>query len=107
MTEAAAQVILPPPMRRLSVLTLLALAAACSDSPCQDLGERICACNPGATTDTCTALVESQLGDHDPGDGYCDDHLTTCSAPPGALFCEWLLTEDGKVACGLTPEAAP
>ncbi len=94
-------------MRRLAFLALLALAAACSTSPCQDLGERICACNPGATADTCEALTETQLEDHDPGDGYCEDHLGSCSAPPGADFCEWLLTEDGKVACGLTPAAIP
>jgi hypothetical protein len=94
-------------MRRLAALALLALAAACSDSPCQELGERICACNAGATTDGCASITETLLEERSPGDGYCEDRLGTCNAPPGAVFCEWLLTENGKDACGLTPAAAP
>jgi hypothetical protein len=104
LTEAAAHVILPPPMRRLAAVALLALAVGCGDSPCQDLGERICSCNPGATTDACEAQTESQLEDADLSDDDCDRLLGTCNAvPPGAQFCEWLLTADGKEACGLTP----
>jgi hypothetical protein len=103
LTGATLHVILPPPMRRLAALLLLALAAACGSDPCQDLGERICACNPGSTTDACQSLTESQLNDASLSDGYCDQLLASCTAPSGAVFCEWLLTADGKAACGLTP----
>ena len=82
----------------------LALAlAGCGDSPCQELGQRICACQPGLSADSCKNLVEDQLGNKDPGDAYCEDHLETCSAPEGATLCEWLLTAEGKLACGLAP----
>jgi hypothetical protein len=94
-------------MRRLAALALLALAAACSDDPCQELGERICSCNLGATSDGCEALTEDQLEDAAPSEGFCDERLADCNAPPGAVFCEWLLTADGKDACGLTPSTAP
>lgn len=107
LTEAAARVILPRPMRRLAVLALLALAAGCSTDPCQELGERICACSPGATSDACEAQVESQLEDRSPGEDFCQARLDACVAPPDAIFCEWLLTADGKDACGLTPATAP
>jgi hypothetical protein len=90
-------------MRRLALLSLLALAAACGDGPCQELGERICSCQPGMTEDACTSQVEAQLEDSDLTDGTCERLLGQCSAPPGTDFCEWLLTEPGKDACGLTP----
>jgi len=107
LTEATRHVILPPPMRRLSVLALLALAAACGGSPCQALGERICASTPGATTDACKALTEAQLKDLSLSDATCDRLLASCTAPEGAIFCEWLATAEGKTACGLTPSSAP
>jgi hypothetical protein len=92
-------------MRPAALLVAAALAlAGCSDSPCQELGERLCACQPGTTSDSCTTRVEDRLEDEDPGEGFCEDRLATCNAPEGAVFCEWLLTEDGKVACGLAPE---
>lgn len=94
-------------MRRLAALALLALAAACSDDPCQELGERLCACNAGATSDACESQTKDQLDDLSLSDGDCEERLAACSAPPGAVFCEWLLTADGKVACGLTPPPAP
>jgi hypothetical protein len=94
-------------MRRLAALALLALAAGCSTSPCQELGERICACNPGSTTDACQTLTESQLEDHAPSEEFCQARLDDCNAPADAVFCEWLLTADGKIACGLTPATAP
>jgi hypothetical protein len=92
-------------MRRLAVpaaVALLALAA-CGKDPCQDLGERICACSPGATTDGCKSLTESQLKDASLSDGYCEQLLGSCVAPEGTVFCEWLLTANGKTSCGLTP----
>jgi hypothetical protein len=89
-------------MRPLAVAALLVLAAACSDSPCQKLGERICRCQAGMTEDSCKTQVDNQLGDLDPGEDLCQARLDACNAPAGADFCEWLLTEDGKDACGLT-----
>jgi hypothetical protein len=94
-------------MRAAAVIALLALAAAgCSDSPCQELGERICRCQPGATNDGCQSQVESQLDAVDAPEGRCDELLGTCVAPEGGDLCEWLLTAAGKDACGLTPTSA-
>lgn len=90
-------------MRRLAALALLLLAAACGTSPCQDLGERICSCNPGATSDSCKSLTESQLEGASLSDGRCEQILADCTAPEGAVFCEWLLTPEGKERCRLTP----
>jgi hypothetical protein len=90
-------------MRRLALASLVVLAAACGDSPCQDLGERICSCQPGMSEDACTSQVEAQLEDASISDGTCEQILDACTAPAGADFCEWLLTEDGKDACRLTP----
>lgn len=94
-------------MRRLLILAALALTlAACGDGPCQDLGERLCACEPGTTSDSCKRRVQDQLNDINPSsalEDYCQQRLDACNAPSGAEFCEWLLTEEGKDACGLTP----
>jgi hypothetical protein len=115
-------------MPRLAALALAVAAAVaasgCGTSACQELGERICSCQPGMNEDTCQAQVEEQLntlGVDTPGFGplldnleagepltfedRCEATLATCEAVPAdALFCEWLLTNAGKVACGLTPE---
>ena len=96
-------------MRRPLALALAAAAtlaaAGCSTSPCQELGERLCACT-GLTGDTCKTQVEDQLKRLDPPQSTldtCDALLSTCREPAGASFCEWLTTADGKAACGLTP----
>jgi hypothetical protein len=95
-------------MRPAALLAAAALAlAACSDSPCQELGERLCACQPGTTRDSCETRVEDLIDRDDPGDDFCETRLSTCNAPEGAVFCEWLLTEDGKDRCGLDPLPAP
>jgi hypothetical protein len=94
-------------MRLLAALLLALAAAACGDSPCQELGERICRCQPGLGEDACRTQVEEQLKNVDPGDDFCDAHLATCNHPTGGELCEFLLTEDGKIACGLAPEPAP
>jgi hypothetical protein len=103
------------------------VASGCRTSACQELGERICACQPGMTEDTCQAQVEDQLnnlGVDTPGFGplldnleagepltfedRCEATLGACNqVPEGAVFCEWLVTEDGKRACGLTPPPPP
>jgi hypothetical protein len=97
-------------MRRLALSAAAGLAlvlSACGDSPCQELGERICACQPGGlSADTCKAQVEKQLEDIDPSKAFedkCQQYLDACNAPAGANLCEWLLTERGKQACGLAP----
>jgi hypothetical protein len=95
-------------MRRIAALAiaLACLAAGCSDSPCQELGERLCSCT-GLSGDECTAQVEAQIDASDPGDSTCESFLGSCSAPAGLDLCEWLLTEDGKVACGVAQPAPP
>lgn len=91
-------------MRRSASALLLAAGlalAGCSKSPCQELGERICRCQPGLGQDACKTQVEDQLNEHDPGDAFCEAHLATCNAPNDGNLCEFLLTECGKIACGL------
>lgn len=99
-------------MRRLPVATVLvalALSAGCGDGPCQDLGEKLCGCDPGTSSTTCERRVEDRLDEIDPSsalEDYCQARLDACNAgaaAAGADFCEFLLTEDGKDACGLTP----
>ena len=94
-------------MRRVALASLLALAAACSTSPCQELGERLCQCQPGTTKDTCKTQVQNQLKDLSPDESTCQKHLDQCNAPAGVDFCEWLLTANGKTACGLAPQPPP
>lgn len=99
-------------MRRPVALALAAAAlclAACSASPCQKLGEKLCACT-GLSGDSCTSQVEEQLKRLDPPQSTLDECqvlLDRCNPPTGALFCEWLRTQDGQVACGLAPEPQP
>jgi hypothetical protein len=100
-------------MRRAPALTL-ALAAAlagagCSTSPCQSLGEKLCACT-GLASSSCTTQVENQLKTVNPGQSQldaCQALLDRCKQPAGAVFCEWLSTDTGQVACGLAPEPPP
>lgn len=104
-------------MRRLGplLLALLALPLAGCGNPCQDLGNRLCACVGGGTTsDTCKQQIGNLLKDAgvDPNDeAFCTAKLSTCVAPAepaGVDFCEWLKTETGKVACGLAnPPVVP
>lgn len=88
-------------MRPLAAALLLAALAACGKSPCQELGERICACQPGLDSNTCKTQVESQLKSASPGSSACEAFLETCNAPPDVNLCEWMLTKAGKEACGL------
>jgi hypothetical protein len=92
------------PLAAAFALTLAALASGCSKSPCQELGERLCACT-GVGSDACKNQVETELDALDPPltEGSCDAFLATCIAPAGTEFCEWLLTETGKERCGLSP----
>jgi hypothetical protein len=92
------------PLAASFALALAVLAAGCSKSPCQELGEKLCACT-GVSKDACTSQVEDRLDNLDPPltEGRCDDVLATCNAPGNTTFCEWLLTADGKQACGIAP----
>ena len=87
---------------RLAALALALLAAACSDSPCQELGERLCSCT-GLSNDSCTAQVEALRDRPGFSDDVCEGYLGRCNAPAesGLSLCEWLLTEQGKLDCGL------
>jgi hypothetical protein len=81
----------------------LVALAACGTSACQELGQRICACQPGLSSSTCKTQIEQQLKSSNPGESTCQHLLDTCNAPSGVDICEWMLTEAGKQACGLTP----
>lgn len=108
-----------PALMRFPAVALLALAslnlAACSN-PCQDLGDRICSCSGGGTSaDTCRQQIKNLLSDAgvDPTDeAFCAARLAECNPPaaaagePEILFCEWVNTTDGKVACGLANPVA-
>lgn len=104
------QAILPALMRRvgLALIPLLALAASGCSTPCQDLGDRLCACTGGGTNaDTCKQQIGNLLKDagaNSSDEAFCTQKLATCNVPsePANIdFCEWLKTETGKVACGL------
>jgi hypothetical protein len=94
------------PLAAALALAAAALAAGCSKSPCQELGEKLCACT-GLGSDACKNQVETQLDALDPPltEGKCDAILAACNGnkPADADFCEWLLTENGKEQCGLSP----
>src|SRR5512138_1635091 len=110
----------------LALAAAAALAAAgCATSPCQQLGEKLCNCQPGETQDSCKTQVQdqlNQLGVGNPGfnglldhiesgkpatfEDYCQQRLDACNngqQAANADFCEYLLTTDGKNQCGLTP----
>ncbi len=89
-------------------LPVLAALAACG-SPCQDLGERICGCQPvGVAQDQCVNAVKTQLGSgaqtpNAADETFCQQKLATCRDQPngGPKLCDFVKTPAGKVACGL------
>lgn len=90
----------------LAALALAVLALAGCGSACQDLGNRICDCQPaGVLRDNCRTSVSAQLNAISPSSDdqrLCQEKLVTCRDPahdPGA--CDALKTEAGKAACGL------
>ncbi len=98
-------------MRRLAAAALAAALAACGTSHCQELGQRICTCQPGLDSGTCKTQVENQLKSTSPGESYCSELLSTCTAanpkaPAGVDLCEWMMTEQGRVSCGLEAPTA-
>jgi hypothetical protein len=95
--------------RTLAIAALsLALAFALGGcaTPCEDLGSRICSCQPaGSERDACERAARAAVTGIDRADAatqeLCDQRLDTCTAPGGLEFCDWLLTCPGKVGCGL------
>jgi uncharacterized protein YoaH (UPF0181 family) len=108
LTPGGLRAILPAFLMRLSAALLLVALAACGKSACQELGERICSCQPGGlSSGSCTTLVEQQLKTSSPGESRCQSYLDSCKAPPNVDLCEFMLTPAGKIACGLTPPPPP
>jgi hypothetical protein len=96
-------------MRPTAALLLLAAGLAlqgCGVHSCQELGNRLCQCS-GTSSETCKTQVKSELAAAGLTDGNyaaCEAALTTCGAPSGAAFCEWIATACGKASCGLSNE---
>ena len=89
------------------ISTLLGLLAQGCATPCEELGQRICACQTtaGAARDACNRAVRSQVMDASAGEAEqeaCYQKLKTCPDPSAdATACEQLRTAAGKSACGL------
>jgi hypothetical protein len=90
-------------MRPLVFAAAVALFAAGCSNPCQDLGDKLCACSPtGTTTETCKRQVSNMAKSPTSGQqSACEEFYDNCNAPSGVDFCEWLATETGKEKCGL------
>jgi hypothetical protein len=97
-------------MRRIALAVTLLVAAALSGcgSPCQDLGNRICKCQPeGNSREICERAVDEQVEDGNPKPGgddqdFCEQKLRSCPDPDDdPAMCERLDTAEGKQACGL------
>ncbi|MBK9515952.1 MAG: hypothetical protein IPO09_01115 [Anaeromyxobacter sp.] len=97
-------------------LALASLSLAACGNPCQDLGDRICSCTGGGTSaDTCRQQIKNLLSDAGmdaTDEAFCSERLDACNVPtapagqPEILFCEWINTAGGKVACGLANPSA-
>ena len=91
----------------LAALAATTLTGAGCGSACQDLGDRICSCQPaGSVRDSCKSSIRNELGNVvKPGDAQekiCQDALGTCpdfAAHPDQ--CRALDTVKGKVDCGM------
>lgn len=101
--------ILPALVTRLAAAALLwlgLLAQGCA-TPCEELGQRICACQTtaGAARDACDRAVRSQVMDAGASEAEqeaCYQKLKTCPDPGrDATACDQLKTAAGKQACGL------
>jgi hypothetical protein len=96
---------------RLSLLVAFGLALAFGavgcNSPCQDLGDRICNCvAEGQIRTNCKTNVKARIKNVNPSSSeqdYCDGLLGTCPDPNGNVDqCAYMLnTCPGRVACGL------
>jgi hypothetical protein len=93
-------------LARLAPLALGLLCAVGCGSPCQDLADRICNCQPSGTLrDSCKSSVKNQIDAAKPtssDQSYCSDRLKTCPDPESTPSqCQVLETQAGKEACGL------
>jgi hypothetical protein len=107
--SAASRAILPGLVRRLLLSAALAALAGACYAPCEDLGDRICGCQPaGAFRDACERAVEAEVSAASPTrdeGSFCNAMLKTCPNPEtDSGACEKMKTEAGKVACGLAYE---
>ena len=91
-----------------ALATAAALVVAACGSACQDLGDRICSCQPAGTLrDSCRSTVRSDLGSSygqasSADQEMCQKLLTTCpdfEAHPN--LCPELSTRAVMVQCGI------
>jgi hypothetical protein len=92
----------------LALVALVALTFAACSSPCQDLADRICNCQPaGSLRDNCKTSVKNQIGNatqrpSDADQATCSKLLSTCPDPENdPSRCEVMQTQAGREACGL------
>jgi hypothetical protein len=95
-----------PPRIALSATLVAALALAACTNPCEELGDRICNCQPEGTFRTsCKTDVKNRVkaaGTTDAREDACSALLGTCPDPGEvAGACDLLNTCQGKVSCGL------
>jgi hypothetical protein len=93
----------PPPVRLrllLPSLVTLAVLGGCG-SACEDLGDRICRCEPpGGLRENCRRGVDELLDSQN--ESFCEARLDTCPDPSDdENVCDRLRTPQGKVDCGL------
>jgi len=91
----------------LAALSALALAAAGCSTPCEELGKRVCACQPaGSLRDACDRNVTQQVKNartSEQQQDFCDGKLSSCPDPTSdSSACDLLSTPAGKDRCGLS-----
>jgi hypothetical protein len=91
-----------------ALATAAALALAACGSACQDLGDRICSCQPAGTfRDSCRSSVRTVLGSSygqttQADQTKCQDLLKTCpDFEAHGDQCRVLSTQAGMEDCGL------
>ena len=95
-------------MRSLAAAAVALLALAGCGSACQDLGDRICDCQPaGSLRDNCKSSVKTQVGSGaqkatDSDQALCQQLLQTCVSTDAQNLCDWIQTPAGRKACGLS-----
>lgn len=109
MIRPAIRAILRRPMPRLAAtLPVVAAALVACGTPCGDLADHICLCQPpGSARDACRSSVSEQIGKGNPKPGddqqkFCEDRLSHCKKPSeDPQLCDRLLTDAGRIDCGL------
>jgi len=98
----------------IGALAALVLGAGACATPCDELGTRVCACQPaGAVRDACDRAVKQlvrQARSNEAQQDFCDQKLGTCPDPAtDSNACDTISTPAGKEACGLaySPPATP